>query len=97
MAERHQIQYAPQAVDDIRSLRASRRTEILNAIENHLIHEPKKESRSRIKRLTQPFWSQYRLRIGDFRVYYDVDGSIHRVVVLRVLEKGSGMTPEASP
>jgi mRNA-degrading endonuclease RelE of RelBE toxin-antitoxin system len=43
--------------------------------------------------MAQPFWSQYRLRVDEFRVYYDVDDD-HRVVnVLRVLMKTTDQTP----
>ena len=42
-------------------------------MEIHLRHEPKKTSRSRIKRLRGLERPQYRLRIGDVRVFYDVN------------------------
>ena len=42
--------------------------------------------------MTQPFWSQYRLRIDELRVYYDVDEGQRRVNVLRVLRKTTGAT-----
>ena len=42
------------------------------AIETHLRHEPTKVSRSRIKRLRQMRQPQYRLRVDDVRVFYDV-------------------------
>ena len=50
-------------------------------------------SRSRIKKLTQPAISQYRLRVGEFRVYYDVDEYAQHVIVIEVFEKGRGTTP----
>lgn len=97
MPDPYAIQYAPQAVSDVRALSAYDRAKVVGAIELHLPYEPTRESKSRIKRMTQPFWSQYRLRVDDFRVYYDVDEPQRRVNVLRVLQKGSGPTPEASP
>jgi len=42
------------------------------AIELHLRHEPTKQSKSRIKRLRGLSRPQFRLRIGDIRVFYDV-------------------------
>ena len=68
MADAYQIDYALEAAEDIRGLRAFDRQTVFDAVEHHLRFEPTKESRSRIKRLVQPFWSQFRLRIGDFRV-----------------------------
>jgi len=54
-------------------------------------------SKSRIKAMLQPFWSQYRLRVDEFRVYYDVDEDHLIVNVLRVLMKTTDQTPEESP
>ncbi|MDB5354524.1 MAG: hypothetical protein JWN24_977 [Phycisphaerales bacterium] len=97
MADPFQIRYAPKAADDIRGFRAFDRKRMLDAVEQHLRFAPAHCSTSRIKRMIQPFWSQYRLRTGDFRVYYDVDETDRVVSVLRVLFKGSGQTPEQSP
>jgi len=87
------IDYAGQAVADLQSLRAFERMNVVQAIDDHLRHEPTKESRTRIKRMKQPFWCQYRLRVDDFRVYYDVDESGRKVGILRILEKGRDSTP----
>ena len=45
---------------------------ILDAIELHLSHTPEFVSKSRIKRLREVRSPQYRLRIDDWRVFYDV-------------------------
>jgi mRNA-degrading endonuclease RelE of RelBE toxin-antitoxin system len=86
------IDYAKEAVKDLKLLRAFDQTKILDAIEKWLKSEPTKESRTRIKRMKQPFWSQYRLRVDDFRVYYDVDETKHVVGIIRILEKGQKST-----
>jgi mRNA interferase RelE/StbE len=65
------IVLAPEAVEDFKKLKASVRT----AVETHLRHEPEKTSRSRIKQLRGLLRPQYRLRIGEVRVFYDVSGS----------------------
>jgi mRNA-degrading endonuclease RelE of RelBE toxin-antitoxin system len=62
----------PEAVEDLRGLSANARSIIRSALEIHLRHEPMKISRSRIKRLRRLDHPQYRLRIGDVRVFYDV-------------------------
>jgi len=70
---------------------------VLEGIEIHPTHQPRFVSKSRIKAMLQPFWSQYRLRIDEFRVCYDVDEN-HRIVsVLRVLMKSTDQTPEETP
>lgn len=48
-------------------------------------HEPAKLSRSRIKRLRKLSQPQYRLRVDEVRVFYDVTGS--RVEVLAIVLK----------
>jgi mRNA interferase RelE/StbE len=88
-----EIHYADEAVHDLRSFRAFDQKKILAGIEAHLLSEPTKVSRSRIKQMVQPFWSEYRLRVDDFRVYHDVDRDSGRVNVLRILEKGREATP----
>lgn len=69
---RFEIYFAPEAVQDLKKLAAHLRTEIRAAIETHLRHEPKKTSRSRIKRLRGASRPQFRLRVGEIRVCYDV-------------------------
>ena len=82
---RHDIVLAPEAARQLRALRAHLRAEVVDAIELHLRHEPEKVSRSRIKRLRGLARPQYRLRVGEVRVFYDVQES--RVEVLAVIDK----------
>ena len=56
----------------MKSLDAHLRAEIRDALERHLRHEPTKISKSRIKRLRGVSRPQYRLRVGEIRVFYDV-------------------------
>ncbi len=97
MGEPYDIDYAAEASVDIRALRVFDQRKILDGIEAHLTYQPKAVSRSRIKAMVQPFWSQFRLRIEEFRVYYDVDDEHRLVHVLRVLKKSTETTPEESP
>lgn len=76
---------APEAIEDLQSLKANVRGEVRDGIERHLRHEPTKESRSRIKKLKGMSKPQYRLRVGDVRVFYDVIES--RVEVLAIVDK----------
>ena len=91
------IEYFPDAINDLSGLRAFDRKQIVDAVLLHLSHHPKQESQSRLKRMAQPFWSEYCLRVGEFRVYYDVDESDQAVNVLRILEKGTKETPKEMP
>jgi mRNA-degrading endonuclease RelE of RelBE toxin-antitoxin system len=82
---RYSIALAPGAVRDLRGLSAFERTQVRRAIEKHLRHEPEKVSRSRIKRLRGMRRPQYRLRVGEIRVFYDV--SVGQVEILAVISK----------
>ena len=95
MSRAYEIRYAEAAVEDIRGLRAFDQSKVMNGIEEYLTLQPCRESKSRIKAKSQPFWSQFRLRVDDFRVYYDVDEEEHVVNVLRAVKKGSAPTPQA--
>ena len=79
---RFEIILAPEAVEDLRRLKANERTAIKEALETHLRHEPTKTSRSRIKRLRGIARPQYRLRVEEVRVFYDVSGSTVEVLVI---------------
>lgn len=82
---RHEILLAPEAVEDLRALKASVAATVRDALEAQLRHEPEKVSRSRIKRLRGLSKPQYRLRVGEVRVFYDVVG--RTVEVLAVVAK----------
>ena len=79
---RFDIVLAPEAVEDLKTLKAHVRTEVRAALETHLRHEPRKISRSRIKRLRGLGRPQYRLRVGEVRVFYDVSGSTVEVLAI---------------
>ena len=79
---RFEILLAPEAVEDLRSLKASLRAAVREALEEHLRHEPRKVSRSRIKRLRGLSRPQYRLRVGEVRIFYDVSGETVEVLAI---------------
>jgi mRNA-degrading endonuclease RelE of RelBE toxin-antitoxin system len=69
---KYDVLLSPEAVDDMRSLKANIRSRVRDAIEVHLRHEPTKSSKSRIKRLRGLSRPQFRLREDDIRIFYDV-------------------------
>jgi mRNA interferase RelE/StbE len=79
---RHEIVLAPEAVEDLRRLRAHDRALVRQALEEHLRHQPEKVSKSRIKRLRGYRRPQYRLRVDEFRIFYDVTGGIVEVLAI---------------
>jgi mRNA-degrading endonuclease RelE of RelBE toxin-antitoxin system len=80
-----EIVLAPEAIEDFQALKANVRSIVRDALETHLRYEPTKTSRSRIKRLRGLARPQYRLRIGEIRVFYDV--SAEAVEVLAIVRK----------
>jgi len=80
-----EIVLAPSAVEELRSLRADIRSRVRDGIERHLRHEPTTVSRSRIKRLRGLERPQYRLRVDEVRVFYDVTETA--VEVLAIVSK----------
>lgn len=82
---RHEIFLTPEALADLKRLRAADRARVKDALETHLRHDPTKTSRSRIKRLRGLSRPQYRLRVDDIRVFYDVGKK--RVEILAIVAK----------
>ena len=82
---RHEIILAPEAVQDLKRLKAHVRATVRGAIEEHLRHQPARRSKSRIKRLRGLSRPQFRLRVGELRVFYDV--SERTVEVLAIILK----------
>jgi len=82
---RFEIILAPEAVEDLKGLKANIGATVRVALETHLRHEPTKTSRSRIERLRGLRRPQYRLRVGDIRVFYDVSDTT--VAILAIVEK----------
>ena len=79
--------FSPEANESVKRLDARDRAIMRDGIETHLRHEPEKTSRSRIKRLRGISRPQYRLRVGDFRVFYDVRRAEAVVEVLDIVRK----------
>ena len=82
---RFEIVLAPEAARALRALPARHRSEVRDALETHLRHEPTKVSKSRIKRLRGISRPQYRLRVDEIRVFYDVSDA--EVDVLAIVPK----------
>ncbi len=69
---KYEILFAPEAVQDFKRLSSRDRSIVKEAIEKHLRYEPQKISKSRIKKLRGMSRPQYRLRVDEIRVFYDV-------------------------
>jgi len=78
----YEIVLAPEAVEDLRALKANLRAAVRRALETHLRHEPGRTSRSRVKRLRGLRRPQFRLRVGEARVFYDISGSTVEILAI---------------
>jgi mRNA-degrading endonuclease RelE of RelBE toxin-antitoxin system len=93
------IEYAESVSDDLADLRTFRRKSILDAIEDQLQHEPAKQTRNR-KMLVGliPPWEHvvpiWELRIGEYRVFYDVDEEVAVVTIRAIRRKPPHKTTE---
>ena len=76
---------APEAAQDLKRLKARTRSEVKDALERHLRHEPGRVSKSRFKRLRGINHPRYRLRVGEIRVFYDI--TENTVEVLAIVSK----------
>ena len=82
---KYDIILAPEAAQDLKRPKAHTRSEVKDALERHLRHEPGRASKSRIKRLRGINHPQYRLRVGEIRVFYDI--TENTVEVLAIVSK----------
>jgi mRNA-degrading endonuclease RelE of RelBE toxin-antitoxin system len=93
------IEFVEQSLRELQGLRTVDRRRVLDGVEEKLRLEPAKQDRRRkvLVGLVPP-WDQVRpvwqLRVGEFRVFYDVDEEQAAVIVRAVRRKGRKMTEE---
>ena len=83
-----QVRFTPRASDELRSFRKNEQKQVLEAVKTQLLHEPASVTRNR-KRLRPNELAQWELRVGDFRVFYDVDEA-EQIVSVRALGHKTG-------
>jgi mRNA-degrading endonuclease RelE of RelBE toxin-antitoxin system len=82
-----EIRYSDVAVEQLKKMRPFDRAAVLDQIEQVLIVNPTLVSKARVKELRQPAPTQFRLRVGEFRVFYNVDTEHNCVDVIQILSK----------
>src|SRR6266545_1890315 len=85
-----EIVLAPAAATALKNLSVPIRTGVKKALDVHLSYEPTKTSKSRIEQLRGLSQPQYRLRVGDIRVFYDVTET--QVQVLAIVTKAEAQS-----
>jgi mRNA interferase RelE/StbE len=84
---KYRVIIAKSAQETFKKLDARWRSSLKKAMRTHLEKAPKRESKSRIKRLKGLRQPQYRLRVEKIRVFYDVNDEQGRVEVLGFVMK----------
>ncbi len=93
------IEYAESVAEDLAKVRPHRRKPVLDAIENQLALEPTRQTKNRkiLVGLIPP-WEQmqpvWELRIGEYRVFYDVDEQASVVIIRAIRRKPPHKTTE---
>jgi mRNA-degrading endonuclease RelE of RelBE toxin-antitoxin system len=95
----YEIEFSESVEKDLRKIRVYNRKIIMDALEQQLAHRPNLETKNRkiLVNLIPPFESippVWELRIGDYRVFYDVDNDSEKVYVRAVRKKPPHTTTE---
>ena len=95
----YEVRLAAGAAGDLDRLPPFHRHRIVDAIESQLTHQPEVQTRNR--KLLQRALAGWRgnpqvweLRVGDFRVFYDIDSEQRTVVVRAIRRKPPHRTTE---
>lgn len=81
---RYAIEYSPETIGHLRVLTARQRSTVFDAIEEQLRHQPAVETRNRKPMRPNPI-APWELRLGDLRVYYDVEDDPEPKVLIRAV------------
>jgi mRNA-degrading endonuclease RelE of RelBE toxin-antitoxin system len=76
----YEIDFTSSAREDLNALRKFEQVEVLEGIETQLRHEPTTETRNR-KHMDTNELADWELRIGRFRVFYNVDEQMSVVTI----------------
>lgn len=80
----YRIEYSPEAEDHLRTLTARQQAIVLDTVDEQLAHQPTVETRNRKPMRPNPL-APWELRIGNLRVYYDVEEAPESVVYIRAV------------
>lgn len=80
----YRIEYSPDVEDHLRPLTARQQAIVLDTVDEQLTHQPTVETRNRKPMRPNPV-APWELRIGNLRVYYDVEEEPEPVVYIRAI------------
>ncbi len=82
----YEVEFTEKAKEDLKWFKKYEQNEILDAINSQLRYEPAVETRNR-KLLRDSEIAEWELRVGDARVFYDVDDVARSVSIQAIGEK----------
>src|SRR5215470_4224930 len=80
----YRIAYSPDAEEHLRLLTARQQAIVLDTVDEQLVHQPTLETRNRKPMRPNPL-APWELRIGNLRVYYDVEDTREPKVYIRAV------------
>jgi mRNA-degrading endonuclease RelE of RelBE toxin-antitoxin system len=80
----YEIEFSPDARDHLRGLKKRDQQTVVDAIADQLAHQPDRPTSHRKPLDTNPI-APWELRVGDFRVFYDIIE--HKIIVVAVGKK----------
>lgn len=80
----YRIEYSPDAENHLRTLTARQQAIVLDTVDEQLRHQPTVETRNRKPMRPNPV-APWELRIGNLRVYYDIEEEHEPVVCIRAV------------
>ena len=77
----YRIEYSPETDQHLQILTARQRAMVFDAVDEQLTHQPTVETRNRKPMRPNPL-APWELRIGELRVYYDVEEEPKKLVII---------------
>jgi len=84
----YDIEFTPDALEDLKTFRKFEQQKIISGIDTQLKDEPTVETRNRFRMRLNDV-AEWELRLGRYRVFYDVEKVIH-IVSIEVIGFKSG-------
>jgi mRNA-degrading endonuclease RelE of RelBE toxin-antitoxin system len=81
---KYHIEYPPEVVEHLRVLTKSQQVTVLDTVEQQLSYQPRVKTRNRKPMRENPI-APWELRIGNIRVYYDVEERPVPTVLIRAI------------
>jgi mRNA-degrading endonuclease RelE of RelBE toxin-antitoxin system len=82
----YEIEFTPESVEDLGYFKKFEQNIIIDAIQTQLLYEPIVETKNRFRR-NPPDIAEWELRVGVFRVFYNVDELVEIVSIERIGKK----------